>query len=70
MPVSTESVAAVMDAGKYAKPLEDACIRFSIESTLEKAHFLAQVAHEANGFKIATQYASWVNSTSNVFPLT
>jgi len=56
--VSTESVAAAMGAGKYAQALEDACIRFKIASTLEKAHFLAQVAHESDGFRTATEYAS------------
>ena len=56
--MSTESVAAAMGAGKYAKPLEDTCIRFGIESTLEKCHFLAQVAHESDGFRTATEYAS------------
>ncbi|KRG47421.1 hypothetical protein ARC20_03250 [Stenotrophomonas panacihumi] len=47
-----------MGAGIYAKPLEDACVRFGIESTLEKAHFLAQVAHESDGFRTAEEYAS------------
>lgn len=56
--VSTETVAAAMGAGKYAQPLEDACIRFGITTTLQKAHFLAQVAHESDGFRTATEYAS------------
>ena len=56
--MSTETVAAKMGAGKYAQPLEDACIRFGIVSALEKSHFLAQVAHESDGFKTATEYAS------------
>ena len=58
MPVSTESVATAMGAGKYAKPLEDGCIRYGVESTLEKSHLLAQVGHESDGFKTATEYAS------------
>lgn len=58
MPMSTETVAAAMGAGKYAQPLEDACIRFGITSTLRKAHFLAQVAHESDSFRTATEYAS------------
>lgn len=58
MSVSTETVAAKMGAGKYAKPLEDACIRFGIVTALQKAHFLAQVAHESDGFRTATEYAS------------
>lgn len=56
--VSTETVAAAMGAGKYAQPLEEACIRFGIVSALEKAHFLAQVCHESDSFKTATEYAS------------
>lgn len=55
---STEAVAAALGAGPYAQPLERACIDFGIESALEKAHFLAQVAHESDGFRTATEYAS------------
>lgn len=56
--VSTETVAAAMGAGKYAQALEEACIRFGIVTALEKAHFLAQVAHESDGFNTATEYAT------------
>lgn len=56
--VSTETVAAAMGAGQYAKPLEDVCIQFGIVTALQKAHFLAQVAHESDGFSTATEYAS------------
>ncbi|MRG98854.1 hypothetical protein GIY21_00945 [Xanthomonas sontii] len=56
--VSTEAVAAAMGAGQYAQPLEDACIQFGIVTALQKAHFLAQVAHESDGFATATEYAS------------
>lgn len=56
--MSTETVAAGMGAGRYAKPLEDACIRFGIVTTLQKAHFLAQVAHESDGFRTTVEYAS------------
>ena len=56
--VSTETVAAAMGAGQYAKALEDTCIQFGIETALQKAHFLAQVAHESDGFRTATEYAS------------
>lgn len=56
--MSTETVAAALGAGKYALPLERACINYSITSPLEKAHFLAQVAHESDGFRTATEYAS------------
>jgi len=56
--MSIETVAAAMGAGKYAKPLEDACIRFGIMTPLQHAHFLAQVAHESDGFRTAVEYAS------------
>ena len=56
--VSTETVAAAMGAGKYALALEETCIRFGIVTALEKAHFLAQVAHESDGFATAREYAS------------
>lgn len=56
--VSTETVAAAMGAGQYAQPLEEACIQFGIVTALQKAHFLAQVAHESDGFSTATEYAS------------
>lgn len=56
--VSTETVAAAMGAGKYALALEETCIRFGIVTALEKAHFLAQVAHESDGLATAREYAS------------
>lgn len=49
--MSTEAVAAAMGAGKYAKAIEDACIQFGITSTLQKCHFLAQIAHESGNFR-------------------
>jgi len=48
--VSTEAVAAAMGAGKYALALEEACIRFKIESAVEKSHFLAHMFVESQGF--------------------
>lgn len=56
--MSTETVAARMGAGIYAKPLEDVCIRFGIDTELRKVHFLAQCAHESDNFRTATEYAS------------
>lgn len=56
--VSTETVAAAMGAGKYALALEETCIRFGIVTTLEKAHFLARVAHESDEFATAREYDS------------
>lgn len=58
MTVSTETVAAKMGAGKYALPIEQACIRYGIVSPLEKAHLIAQLAHESDGFNTAVEYAS------------
>lgn len=55
---STEAVAAALGAGKYAQALEAACIQYGIESALEKAHFLAQVAHESDQFRASEEYAS------------
>lgn len=48
--MSTETVAALMGAGEYAKPLEDACIRFRIETAVEKAHFLSNCYVESHAF--------------------
>lgn len=56
--MSTETVAAALGAGKYALLLESGCIRYGLELPLEKAHFLAQVAHESDGFRTAEEYAS------------
>jgi putative chitinase len=50
--MSTESVAAKMGASpEMAKAIEDTCIEFGISSTLAKAHFIAQIAHESGNFK-------------------
>lgn len=55
---TTETVAAALGAGKYAKAVEDVCIRYGMETALEKAHFIAQVAHESDGFNTSVEYAS------------
>ncbi len=56
--MSIETVAAKMGAGKWAKPIEDACIQYGVTTDLEKAHLLAQLAHESDGFATSTEYAS------------
>lgn len=56
--MSTELVAARMGAGRFAKPIEDACIKFGIVETVEKAHLLAHLAHESDGFATTREYAS------------
>lgn len=48
--MSTETVAALMGAGEYAQPLEEACIQFRIETAVEKSHFLANCYIESDGF--------------------
>lgn len=53
MAVSTEIVALRMGAGDYALPLERAAIWAGMATSLEKAHFLGQFAHESAGFKPA-----------------
>ncbi|WHB31183.1 glycoside hydrolase [Xanthomonas phage NEB7] len=58
MTMSTETVAEKLGAGKYAKPIEDGCIWHGIASPLEKAHLIAQLAHESDGFSTAVEYAS------------
>lgn len=55
---STETVAAAMGAGKFAQAIEEACIQFGIETAMQKAHFLAQLAHESDNFATAEEYAS------------
>lgn len=46
--MSTETVAAQMGfPADAAFALEETCIRFGIDTTLRKAHFLSQVAHES-----------------------
>lgn len=49
--MSTEKLAADMGANIYAKPLEDACIRWGIIDGYDKARFLAQLYFESAGFK-------------------
>lgn len=48
--MSTEKLAALMGAGKYAKPIEDACIRWGIVHGRDKARFIAQLHVESAGF--------------------
>lgn len=50
--MSTETVAMKMGASpEIAKALEDACIRFGIQTQNQKSHFLGQVYVESGGFK-------------------
>jgi putative chitinase len=58
--MSTELVVCMVAPGaaRFAKPLEDACIRWGIVTTLQKCHFLAQVAHESAGFRYVHELGS------------
>lgn len=57
--MSTETVAAQMGfPADAAFALEEACIRFGIDTTLRKAHFLAQVAHESGAGRWMEELAS------------
>lgn len=51
MNMSTETVALRLGApADVAKALEDCCIRYGITSTLQKAHFLGQMAQESQNY--------------------
>jgi putative chitinase len=39
------------NASRFALPIENACIKYGIIEPIQKAHFLAQLAHESTGFK-------------------
>lgn len=43
---------------KFAQAIEDACIKWGIVSTLEKSHFLGQLATESGGFKWVRELGS------------
>ena len=49
--MSTEKLAFLMGAGIYAKPIEDACIRWGIVNGRDKARFIAQLRVESANFK-------------------
>jgi putative chitinase len=48
--LSAGAVAAKMGAGEHAPAIDAACAEFGIDTPLEIAHFLAQVAVESDGF--------------------
>lgn len=57
--MSTETVAARMGfPADAALALEEACIRFGIDTELRKRHFLAQVAHESAAGRYMEELAS------------
>lgn len=55
--VSTETVVSRMaHAGaRFAKPIEDACIEWGIQSEKDKAHHIGQLAHESADFTTVTE---------------
>lgn len=48
--MSTEMLAFLMGAKQFARPIEDACIRWGIIDGRDKARFIAQLHVESNGF--------------------
>lgn len=57
--MSTETVAARMGfPDDTAFALEETCIRFGIDTTLRKSHFLGQVAHESREGRYMEELAS------------
>lgn len=40
----------VPTAARFALPIENACIKYGITAPIQKAHFLATLAHESSGF--------------------
>lgn len=72
--MSTETVALKLGfPADIALAIEQGCIRYGLESPLEKAHFLAQVAHESNSGMWMQELASGVayegrKDLGNVYP--
>lgn len=57
--VSTEKLATQMGAGKFAKPLEDAAIRWGIVNGRDKARWLGQLYVESNAFKSVAELTGY-----------
>lgn len=53
--MSTETAAFQLGAGKHSKPIEDACIKYGIDTELRKSHFLGQMAVESQGFTCTSE---------------
>lgn len=72
--MSTETVALNMGfPADIALAIEQGCIRYGLESALEKAHFISQVAHESNSGMWLQELASGVayegrKDLGNVYP--
>ncbi|MFB0357364.1 hypothetical protein ABVD92_20050 [Xanthomonas euvesicatoria] len=72
--MSTETVALKMGfPADIALAIEQGCIRYGLESPLEKAHFISQVAHESNSGMWMQEIASGVayegrKDLGNVYP--
>lgn len=57
--MSTEKLAFMMGAGKYSKPIEDACIRWGIVEGRDKVRFIAQCSVETAGFKCVSELTNY-----------
>ncbi len=57
--MSTEKLAFLMGAKQYAKPLEDAAIRWGITQGRDKARWLAQLYVESNGFNNVSELTGY-----------
>ena len=57
--MSTEMLAFLMGAGKWSKPIEDACIRWGIVQGRDKARFIAQLHVETGGFKYFAELTNY-----------
>lgn len=57
--MSTETLAFLMGAKHYSKPIEDACIRWGIERGPDKARFIAQLHVETQGFRHAAELTNY-----------
>lgn len=68
--MSTETVALRLGASPdVSKALEDCCIRYGITTTLQKAHFLGQMAQESQGYtKVVENMNYSAKRMSEVWP--
>ena len=68
--MSTETVALRLGASpEIAKALEDCCIHYGIESTLQKAHFLGQMAQESQNYSKVVENMNYsAKRMSEVWP--
>lgn len=67
--MSTETLAFLMGAKQYSKPIEDAAIRWGIVDGEDKARWIAQLHVESNGFNTAEEATGYsAKRLLEVFP--